>query len=482
MQKYRYQSIRNGLVGHWRPSRGPTGNTLIDSVQGNHGTLTNGPTWQASGNGYAISFDGTNDYVAINNLIRSLSVNVSISTWFLNRGNFTGYQALFDCGNAGSSRQLSCFLGGTSSELYVAIRSPAGGAAISLVSAMSLNVWTHLVLAYNGTTTTAFLNGIASGSSTAVSGVSYTDFEFRIGGNPSGGGAAFNGLQDDTAIWNRTVSSSEVLALYTAGRGALDQRVNVPVVRGATVASGISGSANQTELDDTSTGTGSLSLNATVSQTELDDIVTQTATTTISGSASQTEVADTVSQTASLTITGTANQTELDDISSESGTILISAVVNQLELDDLVNQEGTVGNTNYASANQLEIDDTSTSAGSLTIQGRTYTVIGFFGGNPIFVERQLELPDTQTVSASLTIQASVSQTELSDISVATATTTIRASVLQTELNDITLATGTQEEQSDIPRLTITSFTESTKATLSITRTSAVLVITSTKQT
>jgi len=211
-----------------------------------------------------------------------------------------------------------------------------------------------------------------------------------------------------------------------------------------TIAGTITGSASQTEVADTVTQTGSLLLNASASQLEITDTQTTTATTTITGSVSQTELDDTVSQTSSISLNASANQTELSDISTESATILISAVVDQTELDDLVNETGTVGNTNYASANQLELDDTSTNTGSLSLN---------LSGS------QLELPDTQTVTASITIQASA---------------------LQTELSDISIATGTQDE-TNIPRLTITSFTESTKATLSITRTSAVLVITNTKQ-
>ena len=60
----RYPGLWRGCVGAWNPGLGPTGLTLRDwSGFGNHGTLTNGPTWAASQGKYALSFDGTNDYV-----------------------------------------------------------------------------------------------------------------------------------------------------------------------------------------------------------------------------------------------------------------------------------------------------------------------------------------------------------------------------------------------------------------------------------
>ena len=58
-----------GLVGAWCPSLGPSGYTLLDrSGRGRHGTLTNmnaGSDWVGSPGGWAIDFDGTNDYIPV---------------------------------------------------------------------------------------------------------------------------------------------------------------------------------------------------------------------------------------------------------------------------------------------------------------------------------------------------------------------------------------------------------------------------------
>lgn len=65
-----------GLVGAWAPSlSGPTGTTMFDvSSRRNHGTLTNmapATDWTISSNarlpGYALDFDGADDYVAVGN-------------------------------------------------------------------------------------------------------------------------------------------------------------------------------------------------------------------------------------------------------------------------------------------------------------------------------------------------------------------------------------------------------------------------------
>jgi hypothetical protein len=55
----------SGPIAHWNFDTG-TGLTAFDSVGTNHGTLTNGPTWACvAGGGYALDFDGTDDYVGV---------------------------------------------------------------------------------------------------------------------------------------------------------------------------------------------------------------------------------------------------------------------------------------------------------------------------------------------------------------------------------------------------------------------------------
>ena len=55
------------VVGHWAFNETSGTNAYDDSDNGNNGTLTNGPTWTTGVNGNAIQFDGSNDYVQIEN-------------------------------------------------------------------------------------------------------------------------------------------------------------------------------------------------------------------------------------------------------------------------------------------------------------------------------------------------------------------------------------------------------------------------------
>ena len=73
-----------------------TGTTANDnSGNNNNGTLTNGPTWSASGRyGAAILFDGTNDFVNIDDANSlDLTNGMTIEAW-VNASNLTGYKTV----------------------------------------------------------------------------------------------------------------------------------------------------------------------------------------------------------------------------------------------------------------------------------------------------------------------------------------------------------------------------------------------------
>ena len=60
-------TLLNGLVGWWKFDE-TSGTVAYDSSgNGNHGTLTNGPTWTDGKIGGAINFDGINDYINLAN-------------------------------------------------------------------------------------------------------------------------------------------------------------------------------------------------------------------------------------------------------------------------------------------------------------------------------------------------------------------------------------------------------------------------------
>ena len=77
------RNLLTGLVGAWCPSLGPSGYTLLDrSGRGNHGTLTNmdaASDWVGTPGGWALDYDGTNDYVQLDANNKFISTPLTLS-------------------------------------------------------------------------------------------------------------------------------------------------------------------------------------------------------------------------------------------------------------------------------------------------------------------------------------------------------------------------------------------------------------------
>ena len=77
-------------------------------------------------------------------------------------------------------------------------------------------------MTYDGSTKTIYLNGSSVASTLNNSGnVHYDGSGTHFIGSSKGSEEFWNGKIDDVAIWQRTLSSSEVSNLYNSGNGAI---------------------------------------------------------------------------------------------------------------------------------------------------------------------------------------------------------------------------------------------------------------------
>ena len=89
---------------------------------------------------------------------------------------------------------------------------------IEVTNTLPTSTWSHLVVTYDGSTATMYLNG-TSINSTAKSSLSVSSTNLTLGTWINGTAFRFNGAIDETGIWNRALSSTEVTALYNGGLG-----------------------------------------------------------------------------------------------------------------------------------------------------------------------------------------------------------------------------------------------------------------------
>ena len=219
----------NGLVGYWAFDEG-SGTTAGDSSgNGNNGTLVNGPTWTAGKVGsQAISFDGSNDYIAVSNST-SLQVagsgnSFAVSLWM--NGPAAQSNTPFLIGTEASisiQRGWALMSNATNRRLTFFVHDgttgyATGGAAGTEFNA---NAWTHVVLIVDRSTSLAeiWING-TRGDADSISGAG--SFEKNagvwVGVSEANTARAYTGSLDEVRIYNRALSAAETNQLYLMGK------------------------------------------------------------------------------------------------------------------------------------------------------------------------------------------------------------------------------------------------------------------------
>lgn len=101
-----------------------------------------------------------------------------------------------------------------------------------------VNEWTHVALRYSGPTASAYVNGVETRRVTGLSGsVPTAEAPLRIGSRAPEAivelpQARFNGAIDEVTLFDRALTSDEVMALFRAGSGGQCQLVSVNAASG----------------------------------------------------------------------------------------------------------------------------------------------------------------------------------------------------------------------------------------------------------
>ena len=199
-----------------------SGTTWTDiSSKGNNGTLTNGPTF-SSGNGGAIVFDGTNDYV---------SETSGLSDSFLQGDWSISFWANFDTVNTGtggandrpllhhgsSATRKGLHLTNRSSKIKFGLYADDMNSSQNLIA----DTWYNFVFTLNNTSylKQIYINGLLDASGTGGGAYTGTGSNTRIGGKVLGFGLYFDGNMSIVAAYNRVLTALEVKQNYNAIKG-----------------------------------------------------------------------------------------------------------------------------------------------------------------------------------------------------------------------------------------------------------------------
>ena len=207
----------SGLISWW------TGDgTVNDRVGTNHGTLRNGTSYAPGIVGEAFSLDGVDDYISVSDSGAWAfgTNNFAIELWanFSAVGN--NHIAFVANDEGGGLKNKWIFWRNFSGVLQLQINYPTGGGSVgSAAFSPILNQWYHLAVTRNGSTFTFYVNG--SAVSTNVSTINIPDPNAPLTIGQAEGTFNFNGLLDETRIYNRALFASEIQAIYQAGTNGM---------------------------------------------------------------------------------------------------------------------------------------------------------------------------------------------------------------------------------------------------------------------
>ncbi|MEX0931437.1 MAG: LamG domain-containing protein, partial [Candidatus Paceibacterota bacterium] len=233
-----------GLVGYWTfdgPDIDWDANTVADrSGTGNTGSLINMSTTTSPAEGkigQALGFDGNDDYVSISDDASQRPQNtISLSTWVRFESLTStvvgiapeGLQYIIFKRNNNSS----CFEGyvlskSTGNNLLFEITKEGTGCTGAISSdavsstAVTTGRWYHVVGTFDGQTMKIYIDGVLEDTQEHAYDLTLSTQALRFGSTQQSYDGFLSGDLDETRIYNRALSASEISALYTSGQATL---------------------------------------------------------------------------------------------------------------------------------------------------------------------------------------------------------------------------------------------------------------------
>ncbi|MFA5099135.1 MAG: LamG domain-containing protein, partial [Candidatus Paceibacterota bacterium] len=210
------------LVGYWKFDEG-SGTTAYDaSGHNNNGTLTNGPTYTTGKVGsYALSFDGTDDWVNIGNgsIINFGTGNFSIVFYFKtanlggsNNNAFIGNKST--AGGANPGYHINTNNGKIRVQLADGVDAPSFD---GLLTINDNNYHLCAIVINKSSLAKIYIDNVLDNSlNDTMLGNTNGEYLTSIGAGAGGGWHRFSGVIDDIRIYNRALSAAEISALYNA--------------------------------------------------------------------------------------------------------------------------------------------------------------------------------------------------------------------------------------------------------------------------
>ena len=216
---------RQGLVGYWRFD----GNTN-DETGINNGTAIGNPQYVSGVQGQALEFDGDGDYVNLGDIAEvELVTELTVSAWVYHKGGTGSSEAVvakYDDSTASGKTFFLLIDTSNLSDLEVHEDNSAGTNYVELGGATTIttNTWHHMAFTFKANDASGlrlYVDGVEDASSPAstanidlIEGNSVPVMVGAIRDTPSN---FLNGSIDEVRIYNRALTTGEILDLYNEG-------------------------------------------------------------------------------------------------------------------------------------------------------------------------------------------------------------------------------------------------------------------------
>ena len=224
--------VSEGLVFYFDPintrsyaGTGLTGYNLINTAAS--GALVGGALYDTANKG-SIYLDGVNDYINFTTQPISDNNSLSINCWVKFTTIPSTFTPIIDAGNVGGGTSGYCISFDNTRKIYMAINS----GFVNINYTFATNTWYNIAgTAQQGTpySIKVYVNGVeaAIGSSGASNNLTNINSNLRIGSNFVGTITYLNANIGSLSIYNRALSSSEVLQNYNVTKKRFSPEENI---------------------------------------------------------------------------------------------------------------------------------------------------------------------------------------------------------------------------------------------------------------
>jgi PKD repeat protein len=188
-----------------------SGATVVDaSGQGNHGTISGATRTTGGKFGRALSFDGVDDWVTVNDSNSlDLTTGMTLEAWVYPTATMSGWRAVVLKEETGSGVYYLYANSDTNQPAGIVETSNNDELVASGKSQLPVNTWTHLAVTYNGQYQRLYVNGVEVAAQPQTGTMSISNGALRIGGT-SIWSEFFKGRIDEIRIYNRALSATEI--------------------------------------------------------------------------------------------------------------------------------------------------------------------------------------------------------------------------------------------------------------------------------